>query len=75
MTWSTKDEIRFINGLGSHANPKRVIPPEEKLEYLKRYRRGIELRRVWTGINSTEVKQYTDQRIAYYEALVAQKEN
>jgi len=71
--WGTSDEIRFINGLGNHRNPKTVVPPEEKLEFLKRYLEGIELRVVWGHIDSTAVRKYVESRIGYYTNLIQNK--
>lgn len=75
MGWRTSDEIRFINGLGQHTNPKRVVPVEEKLEYLYRYKNAMRLRVRWDGINVAEIRDYVDNRLAYYEKVVkSQKE-
>jgi hypothetical protein len=71
--WSTTDECRFINGLGQHRNPAAVVPFEEKLEFLRRYRQGIELRVVWKNIDSRTVFEYVDKKIRYYEDLIANR--
>lgn len=68
--WSTQDEVRFINGIGNHRSPRALVPPEEKLEYLKRYKEGLDLRVVWGHINQQEVRRYVDSRISYYEKLI-----
>jgi hypothetical protein len=69
--WSTTDEIRFINGLGQHCNPVAVVPYEEKLEFLKRYREGINLRCRWGNIEPETIFEYVENRIAYYRDLIA----
>lgn len=69
--WSTGDEIRFINGLGQHRNPAALVPFEEKLEYLKRFRDGIRLRARWENIDPVTIHEYVDSRILYYEDLIA----
>ena len=69
--WRTADEIKFINGLGQHCDPKRVVPYEEKLEYLRRYLRGCQRRVLWAGINRTTVTEYAEERIRYYEDLIS----
>jgi len=66
MTWSTEDEIRFINGLGMHRDQK-LLNVTEILRLLRSYRDGINLRVVWTGINRSEVEAHTDKRIKHYE--------
>lgn len=58
MSWSTQDEIRFINLLGTNGGSKA----------LKGYRNGNLLRRVWTGLEREKIMQYTDSRIAFYES-------
>jgi len=73
MSWSTTDEIRFINGLGQHRNPSAVISFEEKLEHLIRYLEGMEHRVVWGSINSNEVRAYALSRIEYYQKLIARQ--
>lgn len=69
MPWSTNDEIRFINGLGQHLNPGAVVPPEVRLEYLRRYQKAIQLRSNWGSINSESIRQYIAIRVVYYEQI------
>ncbi|KKQ82865.1 MAG: hypothetical protein UT07_C0016G0004 [Parcubacteria group bacterium GW2011_GWB1_38_8] len=54
-SWSTVDEIKYLEGLGTHrqGSPETVekVPRELRLELLLNYRQSMRLRANWAGID------------------------
>jgi hypothetical protein len=68
-TWSTTDEIRFINGLGHHRDRRNLPSIEKKLALLHGYLEGCKLRSDWTGLDREEITRYAEHRLDYYSRL------
>lgn len=63
MTWSTKDEVAFVASLG--ASSKK---PDARLRALRGYLEGIKRRRVWIGIDQSEVEAAAAEALSKEEA-------
>lgn len=57
--WSTNDEMRFLNRLGSHASYRKLTPNE----LLKGYERGINRRVRWGGLDEITIRAFLLDRI------------
>lgn len=53
VPWSTLDEHRFLEGLGTHSRAGQALGREE---LIKRFRRAITQRARWGAINSVEIR-------------------
>lgn len=65
MTWTTRDELSFIDALGTGAwvpYPK-PFSAERRLDYLLGYREGLKLRVHWAPISRAEVEQHLNRLI------------
>lgn len=47
LTYSTYNELKFLEGLGTYS----ISPKVSRLQLLRNYKRAMDLRVDWTGIN------------------------
>lgn len=59
--WRTRDELHFINHLGQWTFGVFL---GQRVELLRRYRTGLELRADWSGLNKEMVIRETERAIA-----------
>ena len=74
-THDTKDEIAFLNGIGTWSEntpdlPEQV-PAPVRLELLLRYLDSMELRSEWGSINPDEVRKHVESMISHLKLEVA----
>lgn len=77
MTWTTRDELSFIDSLGTRAwvpSPK-AFSEERRLDYLLGYREGLKLRVHWAPISRTEVEAHLNRLIDQLSNHPHKKEN
>lgn len=79
LLWTTVDEILFIKQLGTGVFLDRRIrtaPPslDDRLKVLNQYRASLNSRRIWAGMNCTEIKMAVDAQIRYVQTLIRNKE-
>lgn len=67
--WSTTDEIKFVEGLGSWAPKNKVTLVSEKIALLKSYLAAMPLRAKWGEINPVLVGHRIRNLISSYEIL------
>jgi hypothetical protein len=84
--WSTKNEIQFIRGIGTHTGTGMHIPSRERmsprLEFLKHklrglrgYLKGAELRVNWGHINKASVVEFAYEEISRTEEAIDKELN
>ena len=57
-TWSTRNELEFLEGLGHHTNGRFL---GQRRPLLLGYRRGLGLRRVWVGLDRATILAAADK--------------
>lgn len=75
MTWSTTDELAFIEGLGLHRDRSltpQITHNEERLRLLRGYLAGLKLRTNMTGLDRAALEA---RATALIEQLTKNKEN
>ena len=61
-TWDTEDELQFLKGLGTWADPtKRAFTPERRETLLRNYRKTLLVRDVFDGIDRNVLLDYIDR--------------
>lgn len=55
MGWTTRDEIAFIDGLGTFNNRKVAPTPSDRYILLQGYKTGIHRRVLWNGVDRLTV--------------------
>ncbi len=79
MSWTTRDEINFLSGLGtgtfvsSRLPPSQETPNQYRLRLLKEYRKSMEMRVFWNGLNRREIEVEVDRQISQLSS--SNKEN
>jgi len=63
MSWSTAKEKHHIDTMGNYAKHNGG-PRKSYLELLIGYRKGMDQRQIWDGINPGEIRAYVDYKIA-----------
>jgi len=64
MVWTTKDELQFLEGLGTFA---KNAPKDAREKYFRRrklldgYRRSMALRKCWNGIEREKIAEYLEK--------------
>jgi hypothetical protein len=66
--WTTKNEMSFIDHLGTHAPLRLALTPASKLAVLTGYADGIQLRRDWGEMDAHKVANYVNYKIAALKA-------
>lgn len=62
--WGTASELRFIESLGTGKWSNRfVLGNEFRIEMLKGYLEGLELRKRWDGIDKKIVKEFAEDLV------------
>jgi hypothetical protein len=61
-SWTTKNEIAFIKGIGSHAIQSSSVKSKTKVELLKGYLHGS-LNRDWGSMNKDEIIKFANAEI------------
>lgn len=56
-TWTTADEMEFIQGLGTHC-PTKHLPARTRQEYLQQYIEASRLRQCWGNLNAERILAY-----------------
>jgi len=67
--WQTRDEIGFIDGLGTWCDPDRCITAADRIALLRSYRAGLMLRTRWAALNRETLVQHVDAAIARFSQL------
>ena len=62
--WATRDEIRFLENLGTHAPKVRAASPMTVEELYENYIKAARLRVNWGAINKDVVIGFAKQMIA-----------
>jgi len=61
--YTTQDELRFIKGIGSHVRDRSFYLDRSRLEMLKFYRRSLDKREVWGGLEKGIILRFVEEEI------------
>jgi hypothetical protein len=67
--WFTKDEIHFVEELGTWSEKKKATLVSEKIDLLKSYLAAMPLRAHWGEVNPVLVEHRVRNLISSYEIL------
>jgi len=60
---TTRNELRFIKGIGSHVRDKSFYLDRSRLKILKSYRRSLDKREVWGDLDKEILLQFVEGEI------------
>jgi hypothetical protein len=78
-SWTTQDELTFIDALGTHVEVDRRGPRESApalarlVELLQGYLEGCQLRQRWEGMSSDVVIRHAEERLAAVREALRQE--
>lgn len=66
--WTTNNEKKFIDHLGTHAPMQLALTPASKLALLEGYAEGIQLRKDWGEMDAQAIANHVKYKIAALKA-------
>jgi hypothetical protein len=83
-TWTTRDELAHIDGLGMHrridskGHPRKYVTSSDTastIALLESYLRSVELRSRWTGLDREAIVQHARKRIDLLRKLQTKEQD
>jgi len=70
-TWTTRNEIDFINSLGTRAysHTNLNVIGKSQLQLLRSYLRTLKIRAVWAGMDRERIMDYVEDKIQKLESI------
>jgi hypothetical protein len=68
-TWRTADELTFLDQIGEHRENRYTLRASDKIQLLRSYLKGFELRRVWRNLEPEVIRRRAESLIRSYTGL------
>jgi hypothetical protein len=74
ISWSTEDEIKYLQGVGTHRRMTDgeypdPLPVEEMIIHLERYSKTMSFRKRWGAIDQVLISRWIDHKLEHLHSL------